>query len=121
MFLGFYNGKYDFNKSSQRAWENIYVLFSQPGESPTLFQPGGRDKNFSQEGRFCLAKKRGVKKKKPMIGRTPAEDESGKFPTKAEAINLEYTSIVFPSSIILYAILCSPGGKCPQNRYHKEQ
>ena len=39
---------------STSCWENIY-----PGESET-FQPVGGDKNFSQEGRFCLTKKRGV-------------------------------------------------------------
>ena len=28
---------------------NICSLFSQPGEGPILFQPGGSDKHFSQE------------------------------------------------------------------------
>ena len=41
------------------SWENISVLFSQPGGSPILLQPGEGDKNFSQEGCFCLTKKRG--------------------------------------------------------------
>ena len=52
-------------EQSTSCWENIYVLFSQPGESPISFQPGGGDKNFSQEGRFCLAKKKG----NTMVGR----------------------------------------------------
>ena len=39
-------------EQSTSRWENIYVLFSQPGESPILF----RDSNFSQEGRFVTNK-----------------------------------------------------------------
>ena len=41
-----------------------YLLYFPSQEtSPTLFQPGGSDKNFSQEGRFCLTKNRGGEKK----------------------------------------------------------
>ena len=95
-------------------WENIYVLFSQPGKSPILFQPGGGDKNFSQEGRFYLAKKQGVGGNKiRMIGRTRRKTKEN-FPGKAEARSLQYTSIICTSRIIWYAILCFPGGKCPQ-------
>ena len=39
-------------EQSTSCWEKIHVLLSQPGESPTLSQPGGSEKNFSQEGLF---------------------------------------------------------------------
>ena len=86
--------------------------------------PGGGDKNCSQEGRFCQAKKRGVekeKKKKPMIGRTRRNMNERKFPRKSNSEKSCKTSITFTLSIILYAILYFRGSKCPQNRYFEEQ
>ena len=110
-------------EQSTSCWEGISILvFSQPGESPILFHPGGGDKKFSQEGCFCLAKNSagGWKKKRPMIGRTRRKPKEN-FPGKAEARNLQYNSIIFTSSIILYAVLYLPGRKCPQNRYFKKE
>ena len=56
-------------QASTSCWGNIKlsVLLSQPGESPTSFQLGGSDRNFSQGGRFCQAKKKreGEIKKSP--------------------------------------------------------
>ena len=58
-------------KSSQRAaGEKIYVLFSQPGESPTLSQAGGSDK-----------------KRKSTISRTRQKTKEN-FPGKAETRNI---------------------------------
>ena len=53
------------------------VPFSQSGESPKLSQPGGGDKNFSQEGGFSLTKKK-ARKKKPMHDRphTPKDERN---------------------------------------------
>ena len=92
-------------EQSTSCWENTSVLFSQPGESPILFQLGGSDRNISQEGRFvtkkgwnfflgsgrgnknfsqkgcyCLAKKEGVRKK--AYDRPHKAEEERKFPRK---------------------------------------
>ena len=108
-----------FQQLSTNGWENVSVLLSQPGESTILFQPGRSDKNFSREGRFCLAKKEGLKKK--CSGAHSGRRKIIKFPGKAEARNLEQGSIMFTSSIMLYAVSCIPGGKFPQNRYFEER
>ena len=85
--------------------KNISVLFSQPGESPTLFQPGGDNKNFSaEEERFCLTKK----KEGENEALCSAEDER-KFPRKSRNEKLCNCNFYLP------------GGECPQNRYFKEQ
>ena len=108
-----------FQQLSTNGWENVSVLFSQPGESTIRFQPGGSDKNFSREGLFCLAKKEGLKKR--CSGAHSGRRKIIKFPGKAEARNLEQASIMFTSSIMLYALSCILGGKFPQNRYFEER
>ena len=63
--LNWKTGIVTFSRAVKELLGKKNVLLSQPGESPILFQPGGGDKNFSQEGRFGPTKTEGAKKKSP--------------------------------------------------------
>ena len=60
--------------------------------------------------------KKKKKKKKPVLGRARRKtNENDK-----SLISLNFMGFFLPLHKF-YAILCFPGGKCPQNRYFKEQ
>ena len=90
---------------------NICSILPAVGESPTLFQQGGSNKNFSQEGRFYLVKRtRGWKK---AHDRPHTAQEERQFPRKSRNDNSRinvYNIYYIYSYIILYSILCLPGG-----------
>ena len=70
--------KTTFQEQSTSCWENIYVLFSQPGESPTLFRPGGSEgarerEFFSGKDVFAGQKGEAGIKKKPNYEATNLE------------------------------------------------
>ena len=61
----------------------IYICSILPAWSESiLFQPEGGDKTFSQEERFCLAKKRGDGKRETAHDRPNTAEDDRKFPRK---------------------------------------
>ena len=83
-------------EQSPSFWENISVLFSQPGESQILVQPGGGDSIVFPGRTFFPGWKKEGAKKQNMIDRTRRET---KFPRK---IRSEKSSINFNNIYLFY-------------------
>ena len=112
---------YTFHWQSTSCGETTPIQFSQPGESPIPFQPGGSGENFPRKNDVFAwlkkKKKRRARKKAPCMKSTWRQTRQENFPGKARSDKSKQYNIYLFYCLSRYFML--PRRKCPQNRYFK--